>query len=141
MAIYKPELASRTRWACATVLLALAVFGAYRSYAMVPSSLREPIGGLRGVGTLLGSEFPISWAVVMATVFLVGAAVGTFFLLNWPRLVEFFGETEQEMKNVAWASRQEVTGSSMVVIITVVILGVWITLVDTVIILVQNWVR
>ena len=52
--------------------------------------------------------------------------------INFGRLVEFLGETEVEMTKVSWSSKREVVGSSLVVIVTVVILGIWIAAVDIV---------
>jgi preprotein translocase SecE subunit len=59
--------------------------------------------------------------------------------VNHPRLVDFFAETEIEMTKVAWSTRREVIGSSVVVVATVVILGTWIAMVD--ILLALPWGR
>ncbi|MBI4574748.1 MAG: preprotein translocase subunit SecE [Planctomycetes bacterium] len=43
---------------------------------------------------------------------------------------DFLIETEGEMKKVSWPTRAEVVGSSVVVIATVMVLGVYMYIVD-----------
>ena len=44
----------------------------------------------------------------------------------------FLGEVKTELKKCTWPTRQELFGSTMVVVISVVILGVFVGLSDTV---------
>lgn len=46
------------------------------------------------------------------------------------RLVRFINEVRNELKRVSWPSREEIRGSTTVVIIIVLILAVFIGLVD-----------
>ncbi len=64
-------------------------------------------------------------AVLFAALGLVGAKY-----LNHPRLADFLIATEGEMKKVAWSSKAEVVGSTLVVIVTVVLLAAFIFAVD-----------
>jgi len=50
--------------------------------------------------------------------------------LNVPRVADFLIATESEMKKVSWSSKAEVLGSTMVVIVTVILLAVFIFVVD-----------
>lgn len=48
----------------------------------------------------------------------------------WVRTVEFWRDTKSEMKKVSWPSRQEVIGTTSVVIISVIVLGLYLWLCD-----------
>ena len=64
-------------------------------------------------------------ALLFAAMGLVGAKY-----LNDPRLSDFLIATENEMKKVSWSSKAEVGGSTLVVIVTVVLLALFIFAVD-----------
>ncbi len=125
---YAPEKAVLSRWILGASAAALVIYGCYDFYYWAPDSWRAAIGGWEP----LGRDFPISWALVVSIVlFLIGAGA-TWWGVNHARLVDFLAETEVEMTKVSWSSKKEVVGSSIVVIITVIVLGIWITVVDTV---------
>jgi len=46
-------------------------------------------------------------------------------------LKTFFGEVKTELKKCTWPTRQELMGSTMVVVVSVIILGVFVGLSDT----------
>lgn len=46
------------------------------------------------------------------------------------KIKKFLGETRSELKKVAWPNRNELIGSTIVVIVTVIILAIYIGLVD-----------
>ena len=46
-------------------------------------------------------------------------------------LKTFLGEVQAELKKCTWPTRQELLGSTMVVVVSVVILGVFVGLSDT----------
>ncbi len=123
---YAPEKAAISRWALGISATALFAFGAYQFFNWAPESWHGAIGGWAP----FGDEFPISPALLIAVVFFLVGAGGTWWASNYPRLVDFFVDTEAEMGKVSWSSWKEVWGSSIVVIVTVVILGVWILVVD-----------
>lgn len=136
--VYRPEQAVTSRWIFGASSLALILFGCYQLFYTLPDSARGPFMGVKP----LGDEFPISLALIVSVVLSAAGAFGIWRAANYPRLVDFFGETEVEMTKVSWASRKEVTGSSLVVVATVVILGVWIALVDVLLSLPWGeWVR
>ncbi|NIA21830.1 MAG: preprotein translocase subunit SecE [Anaerolineaceae bacterium] len=57
-------------------------------------------------------------------------AFGIFRLVNGRRFADFLIATESEMKKVHWSSRAELIGSTVVVIVTVLILAAYIFGVD-----------
>jgi preprotein translocase SecE subunit len=123
---YAPDKAIISRWILGCSAVALAAFGCWQLFHWAPESWQRPIGGW----TPLGDDFPISWALVLSVVCFVAAAGGTWWGVNYARFVDFLQDTETEMTKVSWSSKREVVGSSIVVIATVVILGIWILLVD-----------
>jgi len=46
-------------------------------------------------------------------------------------LKTFLGEVKTELKKCTWPTRQELVGSTMVVVVSVIILGVFVGLSDT----------
>jgi preprotein translocase SecE subunit len=87
------------------------------------------------VGTLMAqymADSPVKVYVQYAvpTVVFVGMGLGLAYYLNKPGVVDFLVATESEMKKVAWSSRAELIGSTVVVIVTVFLLAVLIFLVD-----------
>ena len=127
--LHRPEHAVASRWILAASAVALTVFGSYQLFYTMPDAWRDHVSeSFRP----LGPEFPVSWALITSIAVSIAGCFGTWYAANHPKLVEFFGETEVEMTKVSWSSRKEVVGSSMVVIATVVILGVWIATVDVV---------
>jgi preprotein translocase subunit SecE len=44
----------------------------------------------------------------------------------WPRTVEFWHELKSEMKKVSWPSRQEVVGTTGVVLVAVIFFGFYL---------------
>lgn len=131
--VYKPDHAQTSRWILGGCAISLATFGCYSLFHSLGDWAHRPVFGFRP----LGDEFVVGWALIAAAVFWIGAAYGVWRAVNYPKLIDFLGETEIEMTKVAWSSRREVVGSSMVVIATVIILGVWIAVVTLV--LSQNW--
>jgi preprotein translocase subunit SecE len=68
-----------------------------------------------------------------AVLFAVVAAV-TAYYLNKPKAADFFIATESEMKKVSWSNKAELVGSTVVVIVTVLLLALFIYLADNAII-------
>jgi preprotein translocase subunit SecE len=48
------------------------------------------------------------------------------------KLIKFLQEVRQEMKKVTWPTRKEISGSTIVVIITVFIVAIYLGIVDSV---------
>ena len=69
-----------------------------------------------------------------AVLFAVLAAM-TAYYLNKPKAADFLIATESEMKKVSWSNKAELVGSTVVVIVTVILLAMLIYLADNAIIL------
>ena len=48
------------------------------------------------------------------------------------KLINFFREVRQEMKKVTWPTRREISGSTSVVIVSVLIVSIYLGIIDTV---------
>ena len=53
---------------------------------------------------------------------------------------QFYADTRSEMKKVSWPNRQEVIGTTIVVMVAVAIFGVYFFVVDTILGHALNWV-
>jgi len=78
---------------------------------------------------------PLNYAIeiqlgVPVLIFVLGA-YGIFRLVNGQRFADFLIATESEMKKVSWSSRAELVGSTLVVIVTVIIMSAYIFGVDS----------
>lgn len=124
--VYAPEKAVISRWILAICAVSLDLLGCYQLFNATPDSWHHAIGNWQPFGTFL----TIGLAVVISTVLGIAGCYAIWKLVNYPRLIDFLQETEVEMTKVAWSNRKEVVGSSVVVVVTVVILGVWIFFVD-----------
>lgn len=125
--LYKPEEATRSRGTIAVLLGALLGYGIFSLYEFLAVAFWQN-DLTKG---WLGDEFPISPRVILCTILMIVVAVGIYFLCNWPRVVDFLIDTEQELSKVSWAPRHEVISSSIVVVVTVAVLAVYLGLVDT----------
>lgn len=86
----------------------------FREVRRSPEGLRIPPVGLMVSGLLL-----------------LGGIFGVYALIvNHPKSTDFLIEVEAELRKVSWPPRHEFVGSSVVVIICVVLLGVFLRLAD-----------
>lgn len=84
---------------------------------------RQLIGPLRGQPVVL-------WAIV-GGIIAVGAG-GAWFLMNRPTNADFLIATDSEMKKVNWTTRQELIGSTKVVILFMFTIAVLLFVTDIV---------
>ncbi len=78
--------------------------------------------------------------LVPVLVFLA-AAYGIFYLVGRKEsVVDFLIATEGEMKKVNWSSRKEIWGATRIVIVTLLFLACVLFVVDTLFILLFNWI-
>jgi len=56
------------------------------------------------------------------------------------RTKEFYGDVRSEMKKVSWPARQEVVGTTVVVIAAVFFFGLYLGLVDSLLLIGERWV-
>jgi preprotein translocase SecE subunit len=69
-------------------------------------------------------------AELTCAVFAVGYMLLAFWLMNRPTHVDFLIATDSEMKKVNWTSRQELIGSTKVIILFMFILATFLFLMD-----------
>jgi preprotein translocase SecE subunit len=137
---------------------ALAIFGIYRFYfysffANTPIAdvsdfwrfihkTHKGIGELWEVYTvpLISLEIPLSPRLGI-TLFLLAFFLILFFYLCFRHnyISEFLIDTESEMRKVAWPTVNEVTASSIVVIIVMFILGIYLYFVDIILASIFQW--
>jgi len=70
----------------------------------------------------------IIWAVVIGTIFTVLWRKG--YLL---RFGNYIAETREELRKCSWPTREELKGSTLVVLVSIVVLGVFTMVVDFVV--------
>ena len=71
-----------------------------------------------------------TWGQVAGIMMVVAFAVVGYVVLNRPRIVEFFSAVETEIRKVSWPTKQQVFGSALVVIITMLVLAGYLFVVD-----------
>ena len=116
----------------------MAAFGGYWVYSLLidlPSVL--PGAQVLGIGLtwgLIGAA--VAFVVLGGAVVLVttGTGIGIKKIDLFSRnSVDFLIETEAELRKVSWPNREELTGSTFVVIFVTVMLGIYIVVVDKVV--------
>ena len=73
----------------------------------------------------------VTWVIVLVVV--AGLAGLVFWLLrggHWARFVTFLGEVRTEMRKVSFPTRDEVVGTTIVVIVTSVIFAIYLWIAD-----------
>ena len=125
---YKEDQGRLARMAAFWSLTLLLLFGCTFLHDLLIQSdaMSRALGGIRipVVSVDLSAAFLISSAVF---------AVGVLFIQRWqqrPKVADLLIDTEAELKKVTWPSPQEVVNSSIVVIVTVVLIGVFLAVVD-----------
>lgn len=83
---------------------------------------RTAVGGL----SLPLLRVPLSPAFFLAAVVFLASFVGVRLYLERPKSADLLIATEEEMRRVTWPSTSDVVDSSLVVIATVVVLGVFL---------------
>jgi preprotein translocase subunit SecE len=74
------------------------------------------------------------WAGVIGAVFAV-----LWFTGNLVKLRNYIAETREELKKCTWPTTDELKGSTVVVMISVLLLGAFTVVVDNVLFLFVNW--
>lgn len=72
-----------------------------------------------------------TWGQAAGLVFLVGCVVAAWIVLNRPGIVSFMAAMETELRKVSWPTKDQVVGSSIVVIVTMLVLATYLFVVDT----------
>src|SRR5206468_3775965 len=114
----------------------LALYGTHAFYEWLPQELwHKSITKLNALIGTEGTEFMVTPALCLAAGLAIAILFGAFRLVNYPKFVDFLIDTENELKKVSWASRQQVISESIVVVATVLIVGIYVFMIDNILIL------
>ena len=135
--LYKEGQGTWARGALAAIVGAAGLFAA--------TALFELLGAVEWAtqkkATIPLFNWGISWQVIFAAAVLLPFGVAGILLFNHAKLSDFLIETESELKNkVTWPTRKEATNNSIVVVITCVLMGIWVTMADQMLRVIKNWI-
>ena len=138
--IYRKGVGIYARGAVAGLFGLAAIFAAYSLYGAlidlpaVSAGARVPLLGIRLTWGGVGACSLFVLCGVFICVFTTGFEVGLRGLDNKSKkAVEFFIETQAELQKVSWPARRELVGSTIVVVVCLVVMGVYIFCVDWVV--------
>jgi preprotein translocase subunit SecE len=138
--IYKKGVGVYARSAVAGLFGLAAIFAAYSLYgALIDlpefyAGARVPLLGIRLTWGGVGACSLFVLCGVFICVFTTGFEVGLRGLDNKSKnAVEFFIETQAELQKVSWPARKELIGSTIVVVVCLVVMGIYIFFVDWVV--------
>jgi preprotein translocase subunit SecE len=138
--IYKKGVGVYARSAVAGLFGLAAIFAAYSLYgALIDlpefyAGARVPLLGIRLTWGGVGACSLFVLCGVFICVFTTGFEVGLRGLDNKTKnAVEFFIETQAELQKVSWPARKELIGSTIVVVVCLVVMGIYIFFVDWVV--------
>jgi preprotein translocase SecE subunit len=124
----KPGLGKWARGSALAGALAMAGFGAFSFYLVPPTTSLWWV--TLWSGKLLGFALSLKPVLFPAAGILLAVGYGAYLFLNRERSADFLIETEGELRKVSWPARKEYLGSSVVVLIVVVVVSLFLTAVD-----------
>jgi preprotein translocase SecE subunit len=142
---YKKEQGKVIRIATAVCLFLMVSYGYHSLYRFV-----SPVNTSNNTRTFWGSllakipffESEITYGLVISILLCLGTCFVIYLIvLNKPKTAEFLIESEAELKKVSWPSRQQYTGSSVAVIISVVVLGLFLVSMDWIFLWLMKLIR
>jgi len=130
---YRPAQGLYARVGVGAALLLICLFGSYRLYTML-------LVGHAGKFTVLGMDVPYAALVAGGAFVLMGAAV---WLLSFGpttglrgidattrKWIDLLIDTEAELRKVSWPTREDLTNSTVAVLVSIVVLGLFLVSVD-----------
>jgi preprotein translocase SecE subunit len=108
---------------------------------------RVPVAVVGGIVTVAATRTAMTWSFwpgryIWGGIAFAVCACATLWLAFFHRKTgDVLIDTESEMRKVVWPTREEVQGSTIVVIATTLILGVGVFVCDVVVARVLSWVR
>lgn len=113
MKIYKRNQGRYTRLISAMVMLLLSCWGAVSMFKL-----------------LIANSAPMWLAVVAPVLLILLVVVAAYMIFNGQKAADFMIATEGEMKKVSWSTKEEVIGSTKVVIVTTFMMAGFLFMVD-----------
>jgi preprotein translocase subunit SecE len=105
--------------------ISIGLFGCLTLYdALAYDEFMYPVWRIPGI------DFELTWPLMISGIVFILCMAGTYLLVNSRRIVDFLLDTEGEVRKVSWPGWNEVVGSSIVVIFTVIVLSIYIALAD-----------
>ncbi|MCX7703928.1 MAG: preprotein translocase subunit SecE [Planctomycetota bacterium] len=135
--LYRSGQGKWARLVAAGGSMALVIFGCWTLYNYLmgfPSLRKLEIGTIPGVEVVVNLPF-----LVAAVLFCTLGLFIYYFLGHHKKVCDFLIETELEIKKVSWPSGSEVLGSSLIVIVAVVVFSLFAMLCDVVIAFVMRF--
>jgi preprotein translocase SecE subunit len=124
------------RWARLTGYVGFAVLALFGAVALhhLPDYASKWWGGEKGLADLplLGARLTLRPVFFPAVAFFLGSMVGFHLFVNRPSAADFLVDTQGEMKRVSWPTRREWIGSTIVVLVLVIILSFFLYGADSV---------
>jgi preprotein translocase SecE subunit len=138
--IYRKGIGVYARSAVAGLFGLAAIFASYSLYGVLIDlpelfvDAKIPLLGIRLTWGGVGSCALFALCGLFICLFTTGFEVGLKGLDNKSKkAVEFFIETQMELQKVSWPTRSELVGSTIVVVVCLVVLGVYVFCVDWVV--------
>lgn len=135
---YRQREGLTTRFVTWGLISLLVLFGCISLYYSIPAENTEKIPAQPTFwGNLIYNipffDLNITYGTLISVlVFLFIIVLINRFIINKPSMADFLVETEYEVKKVSWPPKNEYWGASVAVIISVVVIGLFIFIVDIV---------
>ena len=125
--VYRKGQGKWARLIAAGCVLALVIYGAWalHDFLVGYESLKKVLFVVPGLDLRVSGAF-----IIAAVVFAVFGFLAYYFLTKHKKVCDFLIETEIEMKKVTWPNANEVWGSTLIVLATVVVFALWAVLCD-----------
>ncbi len=125
---YKKDQGRHVRMAAYWILLFIIMAGFYKFRFWLDSTL-----GAWSRRNLLGQDFlgmPTSFNVFFCIAFTLLSAYLLYLYLNKPKVADLLIETEAELRKCTWPTLKETWDASVVVVITVLVIGAFLAVSD-----------
>ena len=124
-------------WALASLLALFGCISLYNYFSFEDISQTPPVSTFWGTTLLQIPFFEVNIRVgllISVVIFLIVVWLLNRFVVNKAASADFLLDTEYELRKVSWPPRAEYWGSSVAVIISTVIIGAFIFVVDMILI-------
>jgi len=131
LAPYRPRQGYHARAVAAAGLILLFLFGSFRLYSMLPNQQLFEMSGLPLYSSVLwaGGVFIVLGG--LTSLFTVGMRTGVQSLDELTGgFIDLLIETQTELQKVSWPNKEQLTNSTTVVLICMIVLGAFLFAVD-----------